>query len=64
MATRLGNVVLQQVAKRMCSLLVKFSPIIAVAYPDNTVLQLALATALEACSALDTELEEIRIYGS
>jgi hypothetical protein len=51
------------VAKEMCRLLGKFSPLIQTLYPDNAVLQAALVAASEACQALETQLLLVREYG-
>lgn len=63
MAKRLGVFSTQRAAKRLCSLVTKFSTIIKITYPENSALHLALDAAVLACSALDTELEAVREYG-
>lgn len=63
MARRTGVSSLQEVARRMCKLIVAFAPIIRRVYPDSTALHLALDTAMTACDALFQELETVREYG-
>jgi hypothetical protein len=63
MAKRNGVSSLVQVAKRLCSLIVNFSPIIAREFPSNTALQTALAAALAACQALSDELAAVQDFG-
>jgi hypothetical protein len=63
MAQRTGVPTMLEVAKRLCSLIVKFSPLISSLYPSNTALQAALAAANAACGTLAIELEAVREYG-
>lgn len=64
MATRRTGVpTLMLIAKRLCNLIVQFTPIIMQVYPTNTTLHNALATANAACAALHVELAEVRDYG-
>jgi len=58
-----GIPTLMLVARRMCRLLVKFTPIITALYGDNPTLIAALAAANAACEALFLELQEVREYG-
>lgn len=52
------------VARRLCLLITKFTPVIQHYYPSNTAILAALAAANAACEALRLELEEIREYGT
>lgn len=52
-----------QIARRMCDLITKFTPIITQLYPTNAALLAALAAANTACAALHAELSEVREYG-
>lgn len=63
MARRTGVPSLMEVARRMCILIVKFTPVIAQVYPGNTTLMNALAAANAACAALHQELAQVREYG-
>lgn len=63
MAKRTGVPTMMQVARRLCDLIIKFSPIIAQAYPGNAALMAALAAANAACSELHMELIAVREYG-
>lgn len=63
MASRTGIPSLMVVARRLCLLIVKFTPIITHLYPSNTALLAALAAANAACSALHEELALVREYG-
>jgi len=63
MARRTGVPAIQIVARRMCRLILQFSPIIRAVYPNSTALHLALDTAMAACGALEKELELVREYG-
>lgn len=47
---------LHKTAMRLCSLIVRFAPVIQRLYPENTALQVALTAALTACQALDAEV--------
>lgn len=50
------------VAKKLCQLIVKFTPILTVQYPSNAALLAALAAANAACAALSEELAPLREY--
>lgn len=63
MARRTGVPSLILVARRMCILIAKFTPIITALYPTNTALLTALAAANAACSALEEELTAVREFG-
>lgn len=64
MATRRTGVpTLMLIAKRLCNLIVQFTPIIMQVYPTNTTLHNALSAANAACAALHVELAEVRDYG-
>jgi hypothetical protein len=63
MARRTGVPTIQGVAKELCRLVTKFTPVIAAAYPSNSALLLALDAANAACAALVLELETVREYG-
>lgn len=63
MAKRTGVPTLQNLAQKMCKVIVAFAPIINRVYPDRPALQLALTSALTACDVLYKELEEVREYG-
>lgn len=60
---RTGAPSLIKVGKRLCDLINKFGPILIAAYPENTLIAGLLNTAMAACSALTTELEQIRGRG-
>lgn len=60
---RTGAPTLIKVGKRLCDLITRFGPILVLAYPENTLLASLLNTAMEACSALTTELESVRGRG-
>jgi len=64
MSRRTGVPSLITVAKRMCDLITRFSPIIQRLYPENTALHAALAAANSACAVLHLQLEEVREYGT
>jgi hypothetical protein len=63
MSHRTGVPSLIWVARRLCLLVVQFTPVIQRTYPENTALLAALAAANAACSVLGTELEAVREYG-
>lgn len=63
MTRRTGVPSLMQIARRMCDLITKFTPIITQLYPTNAALLAALAAANTACAALHAELSEVREYG-
>ena len=63
MARRTGVPSLMFVARRMCALIAKFTPVIQHLYPTNAALMAALAAANAACSVLHAELETVREYG-
>jgi len=58
MATRTGMPAIVAVAREMCRLITKFTPIIRIAVSDNAQVLLALEAANAACSALDEQLAE------
>lgn len=64
MTKRTGVPALMEVARRMCLLIVKFSPVIQRLYPENDAVLTALAAANAACEALTAELVLIREYGT
>lgn len=51
------------VAKRLCKLIIDFTPVIKQVYPTSTALHAALAAANAACSTLHDELTDVREYG-
>jgi hypothetical protein len=51
------------IAKELCRLVVKFTPIITKQYPDNDELLAALAAANVACVALAAQAELVRELG-
>lgn len=63
MARRTGIPAIQQVAKNMCRLITKFTPIIKIVTSNDAGVTLALDTAAAACSALDEALQEYRDFG-
>lgn len=63
MARRTGVPAMMVVARRLCTLIVKFTPIIQQLYPTNSALMAALAAANAACSALHVELAAVREFG-
>lgn len=63
MTVRTGVPSLMQIAKRLCDLITKFTPVIIRVYPDNAALHAALAAANTACAALHVQLAEVREYG-
>lgn len=63
MAFRTGVPSLMVVARRLCLLVVKFTPVIQARYPGNANLLAALEAANVACSALHVELAAVREYG-
>lgn len=63
MARRTGVPTMMAIARRLCDLINKFSPVIASTYPGNAALMAALAAANAACSALHMELIEVREFG-
>lgn len=60
---RTGVPAMMDVGRRLCTLIVKFQPIIMAVYPTNTAVQTALSAALAACQALHDELMAIRDFG-
>jgi hypothetical protein len=60
---RNGVPAMLQVAKTLCRLIVKFTPILLVQFPENTTLQSALAAANAACAALAAQLALVREMG-
>lgn len=52
-----------QIAKTLCRLIVKFTPVITQQFPTNTALLAALAAANAACSELSAQLALVREYG-
>jgi hypothetical protein len=63
MTRRTGVPALMDVARRMCNLITKFTPVITHLYPSNSALLAALAAANTACAALHASLSEVREYG-
>lgn len=63
MARRTGVPALMDVARRMCRLIVDFTPVIQKLYGENAALMAALAAANSACAALHAELATVREYG-
>lgn len=63
MTSRTGVPSLILVARELCRLIFKFSPVIQRAYPSNLALQAALLAANSACDVLRLELEGVRDYG-
>lgn len=63
MTRRTGIPSLMEVARKMCLLITKFTPVIIKLYPENAALLAALAAANAACSALHEELATVREYG-
>jgi hypothetical protein len=51
------------VARRLCALITRFTPIILSVYPTATALHVALDTANAACAVLYAELDTVREYG-
>lgn len=60
---RTGVPTLQRVAQELCKYIVRFTPIIRLAYPQNAAILAALDAALAACSVLDQELSAVRDIG-
>lgn len=58
-ARRTGIPALMEVAKELCRLIAKFSPIIVALYGDDPAVSTALSTANAACAALHEKLMEI-----
>lgn len=63
MARRTGIPTLMMIARRMCDLIVRFTPVIQDLYPTNAALLAALAAANAACAALHVELADVREVG-
>lgn len=63
MTRRTGVPALMEVARRLCLLITKFTPVIVQLYPSNAALLAALSAANAACSALHEELANVREYG-
>jgi hypothetical protein len=64
MTQRTGVPALMEVARRLCILVTKFTPVIERLYGTNEDLMAALAAANAACSALHQELSAVREYGT
>jgi len=64
MTKRTGVPAMMEVAKRLCNLVVKFTPVIERLYGENEDLMAALAAANAACATLHAELAEVREYGT
>jgi len=62
-ARRTGVPSIMLIAREMCRLLAKFSPVITTLYPTNAALLAALAAAQAACAQLDAQLALVRDYG-
>ena len=63
MARRTGVPAMMIVARRLCLLITKFTPIITQLYGGNASLMAALTAANSACAALHEELAAVRAYG-
>lgn len=63
MAGRIGIWTLNTLAKKLCSKVAKFAPLIAASFPENAELLAALVAAQTACSALALETEAVIEYG-
>jgi hypothetical protein len=63
MAQRTGVPALMLVARRMCNLITKFTPILTQLYGTNSAFMTALSAANAACMALHEELAQVRVYG-
>lgn len=63
MARRTGVPSLMFIARRLCILIVKFTPVIMQVYPTSTALHAALAAANAACATLHEQLAAVRAYG-
>jgi hypothetical protein len=63
MPAKTGVPSLQNVAKELCRLVLKFEPILVVVYATNPALLTALAAAGAACRELEKELAKVREYG-
>jgi hypothetical protein len=64
MTQRTGVPSLMEVARRLCLLITKFTPVIERLYGDNAALMAALAAANSACAVLHMELASVRDYGT
>lgn len=60
MAKRNGIPTIYRLALRMCQLLDRFAPILAVQFSGNAALLAALASAQAACGVLATEANKVR----
>ena len=63
MTQRTGVPALMDVARRMCQLIVNFTPVIEQLYGNNQALMAALAAANAACATLHAELAAVRELG-
>lgn len=63
MAKRNGFYSLRVVARELCRLVVKFTPIIQAQFPSNTTLLAALEAANLACAVLIAEIDEVAEVG-
>lgn len=63
MARRTGIPALMEVAKEMCRLIAKFTPIIVALYGTDPAVSTALSAANAACAALHEKLVEIAETG-
>ena len=63
MTKRTGVPALMEVARRLCILVTKFTPVLTTLYGGNADLMAALAAANAACSTLHEELSAVREYG-
>jgi hypothetical protein len=63
MAQRSGLPSLEIVAREMCRLITKYSPVIRLLYPGNAALMAALAAAEAACTALEEEISGVLVPG-
>lgn len=64
MTRRTGLTTLEFLAKRMCKLIVAFTPIIRAIYGENLALMTALESANAACSVLVEEIDKVLPAGT
>lgn len=63
MARRTGLTALELLAKRMCKLIVAFTPVIRGIYGSNDALMTALESANTACAVLEQEISAVLPLG-
>ena len=63
MASRTGLPTMLRIARELCRLITKFTPVIEVAFPGNTALLAALAAANAACATLHSEIVAVTVLG-